>query len=85
MEPLGLSAELDTLYHIPQITKSAVQWLTLPFESIETARIYGKSKIDPIPMNMEEMFTTWCDGQRMLVTVRNSQAAESLITIMGKF
>jgi hypothetical protein len=47
-----------------------------------TANVYGKDKIDADPITLQEVFTTWCSGQRMLVTVRSEKDAETLIRIV---
>lgn len=85
LKPKGLSARLNNLFHVPDITRKAVEWLTLPFDSIETARMYGKNSTDATPMSMQELFTTWCAGQRMFVTVKNQKKAERLIKEVAPF
>lgn len=78
LAPRGLSARLNNLFHVPDITRKAVEWLTLPFDSIETARAYNKDSVDEAPMKMQELFTTWCCGQRMFVTVATEAEAHKL-------
>lgn len=78
LAPRGLSARLNNLFHIPDITRKAVEWLTLPFDSINIAHVYNTDSVDGAPMNMQELFTTWCNGQRMFVTVGTEKEAHKL-------
>ncbi len=79
LAPRGLSARLNNLFVIPEITRKAVEWLTLHFDSLETAQIYGQDKRDGTPMSMQELFTTWCCGQRMFITVKTEKEAHRLV------
>lgn len=78
LAPRGLSARLNNLFLIPEITKKAVEWLTLPFDHIKDAQVYNKDSVDGAPMSMQELFTTWCCGQRMFVTVATEGEAHKL-------
>jgi phosphoribosylformylglycinamidine cyclo-ligase len=67
--PKWLSARLDTLFEIPEITKKAREWLME----------WGQSMSD------EEMFKTWCCGQWMLVMFGNQAEAEKFVSICERF
>lgn len=85
LAPRGLSARLNNLFRIPEITRKAVEWLTLPFDSMETAKFYGKEHINGTPLSMQELFTTWCNGQRMFITVGTETDAYKLAEKMSHF
>jgi phosphoribosylformylglycinamidine cyclo-ligase len=67
--PKGLSARLDSLYAIPEITRKCATWL-----------LEGGDK-----MSLETMYNTWCNGQGMLVTVRTAEEADKVIETMARF
>lgn len=69
MLPNGLSARLDSLYAMPEITRKCAMWL-----------LEGGDQ-----MNLETMYTTWCNGQGMLITVRTHSEAEKVIGTMQAF
>ncbi len=85
LAPLWLSAVLDSLYEIPEISWKAINWLSLPFNSIETANIYWKDNVAGTHMSLNELYTTWCCGQRMMITVHTQEEADKVIATMKGF
>ena len=69
MLPKGLSALLDTLFAMPEITRKCAMWL-----------LEGGD-----PMSLETMYTTWCNGQGMLITVHTQEEADKVIATMKQF
>lgn len=68
LAPQGLSARLDRLYAMPEITRRCAMWLLEGGE----------------PMSLESMYRTWCNGQGMLVTVRDAESADKVIATLAK-
>lgn len=67
LAPRGLSARLDRLYAMPEITRRCAMWLAEGGE----------------PMTLGDIYHTWCSGQGMLLTVRSMEDAERVVAALA--
>jgi phosphoribosylaminoimidazole (AIR) synthetase len=64
-----LSAEFDNLFPIPEIVKKVAVW---------------SQQSDKPMKSLEELYSTWCAWQGMIVAVKTKYDAENLIKILAK-
>jgi len=64
-----LSAEFDNLFPIPEIVKKVAIW---------------SQKSDKPMKSIEELYSTWCAWQWMIVAVKTQEDAETLMQILTK-